>query len=222
MRFLRPFLLLAAFGFAPNAHAAIIFSIGSAPATIDAGTSVTLPFQAYITAPITNPLESYQVTVDFGGDGDALPSFLSGTPTFSSSLATGNFFSFALPATGDFDYLVNWGGASEAISTDSMSPTTLFTVTFDTNPLTPSGTYDVEYGTGTNDLGLTSASANGILYSPGLPNNDIQLNNPGQFTINASAVPEPGSVLTLAGVFVAGGVRHWRRRRRGAAEAVAA
>uniref|UniRef100_UPI00257B6BF4 PEP-CTERM sorting domain-containing protein n=2 Tax=Rhodopirellula TaxID=265488 RepID=UPI00257B6BF4 len=57
-------------------------------------------------------------------------------------------------------------------------------------------------------VGIFGPSTAGVVISPatGLNLNGFNVNN-------ASAVPEPGSVLALAGVFAVGGVRRWRKKK---------
>ncbi|WP_160164365.1 hypothetical protein [Rhodopirellula baltica] len=109
------------------------------------------------------------------------------------------------------DRTISGSGPDVTLSANPGSPDTLFVLGMDIAPGTADGDYSIVL------TGTASFTNDGVTVS-GIPEF-----NPGVVSVaGAAAVPEPGSMLTLAGAFVVGGVRHWRRRRRGSAEVVAA
>ncbi|WP_283435631.1 PEP-CTERM sorting domain-containing protein [Neorhodopirellula lusitana] len=197
----------------------VIGNLDNSPISFDAGTGslVSVPVFAYNDNTAASfSLQAFDLAFDFGEDGFGIP----GSPYFtdinanfdnSVFLAT-SIGTYSLPNdsgtptdlyAGDF---VNVGDALP-MPTSQATAARLFDIEFRIDATTPGAFYDL-----TLDLPdfqvISGPSAAGVTISPATGSN---LNG---FTVNAVAVPEPGSMLALAGLFTVGGVRRWRKKKR--------
>ena len=182
--------LLLVFALVANVHADLFLTIGSPAASYAAGDTIGIPVTARVDGLTPNPLTAYSITIDFGGDGYGLP----GSPDLFSSFVASSAVDGSLTqtpttdATTPFDFVIGWNGDA-TVSSDLLTPTTLFNLEFESSTSTPDGQYSIDFGTGAIATALTAFSSNST------PITDVQLNN-GQFQIGA--VPEPNSVAFLA------------------------
>ncbi|WDQ16952.1 PEP-CTERM sorting domain-containing protein [Rhodopirellula sp. P2] len=210
--------------------AAIIVVVGNGTGQLNsvqvtAGDTVSIPFAIYADTP--TDLTSYDIAIDFNGDGDGFDAASSsfsgfsvtpisggfntdGSVNFTTSTAQGND---AFPGT-NYDFLVSDGASSTTLPSPSGTALGLFNLNFNTALGTALGIYDVEFVVSTNGFGdspIGPGTQSSFVTTPAVQ--PFAAEN-GSFEITAAAVPEPGSMLALAGVFAAGGIRQLRRKKR--------
>ncbi|GAA4451134.1 hypothetical protein GCM10023156_18340 [Novipirellula rosea] len=234
-------MVLTIFCFAHHAHGALVVTVGngtgrSNPIQVTQNGSGAISF--YISASDSTAgddsfsLSGYDISVDFGGatgtgDNIGTPGSFSnfnavaltgvgnyGPDTSASFNNTTAAFAnlFAPPA--NFDFIVGDTNGGDPTIVEGAAPTGLFQLTFDVGN-TPIGVYDVIFRT-TTAQGLYTTNNTSFNTTPS-PQPVIAFQG-SVAVVSASAVPEPGSMLALAGVFAVGGVRQWRKKKRGAAE----
>jgi hypothetical protein len=171
-----------------------------------AGETVNLGVWLYDENPAGRQVSAFNLAFDLGASGIGFDSdFFGFNAVPTAPFSTG--FNFDETPTGavDFDFLVSAAGNADVTIAGVDSPARLFNLTFATDANTTPGIYDFVF--------VPNAQMSGIL-GPGPANNLDPANIPlaalgGQFEI--VAVPEPGSVLALAGLV---GLVGMRRRRK--------
>ncbi|GAA5511056.1 PEP-CTERM sorting domain-containing protein [Novipirellula caenicola] len=218
-----------------NVHqldAAFVVKIGTGdpqviPAVQAGGAPIVIPVSIYSTeASGPRTLTGYNLGFDFDTTGVGYSGvFTDFGVVFNPTFAANSGALLPDPDAENFDFQFVTSGNTGVDIFPYNSPTNtfhLFDLTFKASALAAPGFYDFVFEPNASHPGAFGGSDN-INVVNGTSVDAVSLiAEGGQFEVqNASGVPEPSSMLALAGVFAVGGVRQWRKKRRGAAEPAA-
>lgn len=189
------------------------------------GDTFTLGVYAHETELGAVNLDEFNFVLDIGAQGLNMgPSPFSVNATSFTSGPVGSYNPVVAPnAFSDFGMGFT-SGTSFLVSDDATDPTLLFSLDVGIDPMAAEGIYDLNVVTPDGGTGpyISGATSNFGLFR--FRNNNADTFAPIIFDhgqVQVVAIPEPGSMLALAGLFVAGGLRRWRKTKR-AVEASAA
>ena len=205
-RLLLCLLAFAVIGIQNQVKAEITFTVDTVNALAgDTGVNVV------VSASGSGTLTGYAFALDFGADGESVPSDL--TYNFGvnpTNLAASNldFISAAAGAGvsgSNYDLQVNHSAVFESGLVLNATGTNLFALQFDVDPGTPTGFFDVQI------LPFGSSAPNELFVLSGTdigPPEEAQIVNGG---INITAVPEPGTLALFAVAGFGIAIRRCRR-----------
>ncbi|MFG0266794.1 MAG: hypothetical protein ACF8AM_16845 [Rhodopirellula sp. JB055] len=212
-------LAVASLAFTIRAQGAATITIGdgSVPVYNQGDLGVSIPVFISSNETGNRLLGGYNLAFDFEGVNNfgMSSSFTNFRVVFPAGYATtssvsGDPFPFDNFAD-NYDFQVGGNYSTEPAINAEAGQTKLFDLQFDVTGAAVVGTYNFNFVPDGTQFGFGVNSLNDGL---GVSTLTLEASG-GQFEIgNAAAVPEPTSMLALAGVFAAGGIQQFRRKKR--------